>query len=366
MADVLYERMADTLTARIRHGDYKLKRFPGTRRLAEEFRVSHMVARQAVTKLVKDGVLARPNGRREPIPAKHGQTATKSIAFISPAYQSAWVEHLRRTLSYAAAAASIAVRPVEYVHWNDEIVFQAFRGFDGTFLVGNGDPMPPEVRERIVTENYRIVSGTIDLSELSIPSLVLFDDRGIDHLLEHLQSLGHRAIDCLNVQPHNENMLTRVADWRRLLNQRNLMGRLYDEPVQLYQRTIHQAYRVVQRMLAGRHFDSTALFCTTEEAAIGATRALREGGRRVPEDVSVVTISDIGFGQYVSPSLTAIDVPDLADVMEQCVDWLTNPRRKWTGDLAYHPAEPALRVGESTGPAPTFDRGIGSGSRGRS
>lgn len=46
MSDVLYERVAETVTPRIRYGDYKLKRFPGTRRLAEEFRVGHMVARR--------------------------------------------------------------------------------------------------------------------------------------------------------------------------------------------------------------------------------------------------------------------------------------------------------------------------------
>jgi DNA-binding LacI/PurR family transcriptional regulator len=43
--------------------------------------------------------------------------------------------------------------------------------------------------------------------------------------------------------------------------------------------------------------------------AIGAIRALREAGRRVPQDVSVVGYDDIPVAEYCDPPLTTIRQP---------------------------------------------------------
>ena len=45
------------------------------------------------------------------------------------------------------------------------------------------------------------------------------------------------------------------------------------------------------------------------EAAIGAIRALREAGKRVPEDVSVVGFDDIQSAAFQNPGLTTVRQP---------------------------------------------------------
>ena len=57
-----------------------------------------------------------------------------------------------------------------------------------------------------------------------------------------------------------------------------------------------------------------ALLCHNDDMAIGAMRALRELGRRVPEDVAVIGCDGIEDGEYQAPALATIVQP----VAEMC------------------------------------------------
>ena len=64
-------------------------------------------------------------------------------------------------------------------------------------------------------------------------------------------------------------------------------------------------YRATKALLsAGREF--TALFASADVMAIGAIRALRESGKRVPEDVSVIGMDGLPIGEYLIPQLTTV------------------------------------------------------------
>ena len=53
----------------------------------------------------------------------------------------------------------------------------------------------------------------------------------------------------------------------------------------------------------------TALFAAADVMAIGAIRALRDGGLRVPEDVSVVGFDGLRLGSYLVPQLSTVTQP---------------------------------------------------------
>ena len=64
-------------------------------------------------------------------------------------------------------------------------------------------------------------------------------------------------------------------------------------------------YRATKALLAaGSQF--TAIFAIADVMAIGAIRALRENGLRVPEDVSVMGVDGLPLGQYLVPQLSTI------------------------------------------------------------
>ena len=60
------------------------------------------------------------------------------------------------------------------------------------------------------------------------------------------------------------------------------------------------------KVLLERCPDLTAIFAVSDVTALGAMRALRDLGKRVPEDISVMGYDGIAIGQYSLPRLTTV------------------------------------------------------------
>jgi len=70
----------------------------------------------------------------------------------------------------------------------------------------------------------------------------------------------------------------------------------------------HGGLRATRRLL-DRGFEPTAVVCVNDFMALGALKALRQRGLRVPQDVSVVGCDNIGLSEFASPPLTTIHIP---------------------------------------------------------
>lgn len=69
---------------------------------------------------------------------------------------------------------------------------------------------------------------------------------------------------------------------------------------------IETGYAATQELLkSGRKF--SALYCISDDLAVGAMQAIRETGRSVPGDISVMGIGDSKVGRVVTPTLTTVD-----------------------------------------------------------
>jgi LacI family transcriptional regulator, repressor for deo operon, udp, cdd, tsx, nupC, and nupG len=106
--------------------------------------------------------------------------------------------------------------------------------------------------------------------------------------------------------------------------------------------------QVAMQELLARRPDLDAVFCFNDLLAIGALRALREAGRRVPEDVAVVGFDDVEDCLYTAPPLTSI-APDKDAIATTAVDLLV---RRMDGTAPAEPQEVfppfALAVRESS------------------
>ena len=68
-------------------------------------------------------------------------------------------------------------------------------------------------------------------------------------------------------------------------------------------------YELARQVLRGRRAP-TALFCGNDLMAVGAYFALKEAGRRIPQDVSVMGYDDQpDLASFVTPPLTTVRLP---------------------------------------------------------
>jgi LacI family repressor for deo operon, udp, cdd, tsx, nupC, and nupG len=134
------------------------------------------------------------------------------------------------------------------------------------------------------------------------------NDRGgvmeaTDHLIEvH----GRRRIAHLSGPRTSLSALDRIDGYRMSLGRHELVVR--EELVIESDYDTDAGERACRTLLAGGcEFD--AVVAANDDAAVGAIRALREAGRRVPEDVSVVGFDDGLLATVVTPSLTTVRQP---------------------------------------------------------
>jgi LacI family transcriptional regulator len=127
--------------------------------------------------------------------------------------------------------------------------------------------------------------------------------------IEHLVSLGHRQIAIIKGQAFSSDTEPR---WRAIRAAASRCGVSIDPQLVVQLQgdlpSPELGHGVTHELLA-RAKRFTAIFAFNDIAAFGAIRALREAGRRVPEDVSVVGFDDVQTAAYHTPGLTTVRQP---------------------------------------------------------
>jgi LacI family transcriptional regulator len=111
-------------------------------------------------------------------------------------------------------------------------------------------------------------------------------------------------------------------------------------------------YAAARRLLA-RDEPPTAIFAFNDISAIGASRAIRDFGLRVPEDVSIVGFDDIVSASFQNPALTTVHQP-LKKMGRMAAETLLKRISRLNAEAVPIPSvitvEPELVVRESTCP----------------
>lgn len=73
--------------------------------------------------------------------------------------------------------------------------------------------------------------------------------------------------------------------------------------------------------LLARGAQFTALVASNDDMAIGAARALHRAGKRIPQDVSLLSFDDIPMAWFFEPPLTTVHVP-VGEMIQHTLDKL--------------------------------------------
>lgn len=108
-------------------------------------------------------------------------------------------------------------------------------------------------------------------------------------------------------------------------------------------------YKMVQELI-NTHINFSAIVCGNDLIAIGAIKALKESGYKIPEDVAVSGFDDIYLAQFIEPTLTTVVQPSYemgasaAEVLIRAI----NLKNSGTEDIEVKEINTVLKVRESS------------------
>lgn len=133
-----------------------------------------------------------------------------------------------------------------------------------------------------------------------------------------LVELGHRRIFHLGFSDYSTG-LDRLAGYNRAMREEGLEPHVYEIPMREQdvprsgiptEHLVEPAYKVVKELWqVGSSQKPTAIFCFNDITAMGAYRALRELGVRVPADVSIISVDDLPTVQHFEVPFSTFALP---------------------------------------------------------
>lgn len=183
-------------------------------------------------------------------------------------------------------------------------------------LVLNVQPAPwmaPAIR------GSAIATVLYDTDVPGFDCVALDREKGSYEAVRHLLDGGRTRIALLGVGTESERGRGYIRAHEEAGNER---ADVLDKP---YGRNLYEyGYVQTKALLSTRPVDG--LYCVNDACAIGAMRALTEGGRRVPADVAVVGFDDIMAAPYSTPPLSTVRQPK-ERMAQRCVEFLLNRMR---------------------------------------
>lgn len=186
----------------------------------------------------------------------------------------------------------------------------------GIIVLANriGDPRIEEARRMSVP--MVLIPG--DPGHRTIPSVDGDNAEGVHLAVAHLAGLGHRRIAFMNGPMNSKYCLERISGFHRALQRQRL--RLEEKLIVPSDFTQQAGYAGMKRLLARKN-PPTAVIMINDYSALGALRAAKEGGLRVPEDVSIVGFGDVLVASMTEPPLTTVREP-FQEMGREAVDML--------------------------------------------
>lgn len=129
--------------------------------------------------------------------------------------------------------------------------------------------------------------------------------QGVFHALDYLSKCGHKDIGYLHSSAYIYNFEQRYLGFKVALVENGLDFKL--ESVIPLEPTIEGAYRDMKAYLK-ENKPPKALFADNDILAMGASRALKEEGYKLPDDVSIVGLDDMPYCTMMRPQLTSVQV----------------------------------------------------------
>jgi LacI family transcriptional regulator len=140
--------------------------------------------------------------------------------------------------------------------------------------------------------------------ELGVPSVVVNDYLGAFNATQHLIDQGCKRIAHIGGQQHVSIFRQRFKGYTDALKKNGFP--LNRELVKHGKVSIESGIACMQELLLLK-MPPDAVFAVEDFTALGAMQALKQAGRRIPQDTAIIGFANEAFGAYITPSLSTVD-----------------------------------------------------------
>lgn len=174
---------------------------------------------------------------------------------------------------------------------------------------------------------FSTVGAKPENMDKAIYSNIAVDDKiASKKLVSYLIDLGHKDIAVLTPEMGERTIgYQRLQGYIEALTEKKIKFRdklvcNVNQDLDLY--SMENGFVTTKKLIeSGTKF--TAIFAMSDSLAIGACRALKDAGYRIPEDISVAGYDGIDWGDYYVPRLTTLKQP-VEEMAKQTMQLLFN------------------------------------------
>ncbi|MBS4204320.1 LacI family DNA-binding transcriptional regulator [Lederbergia citrea] len=157
-----------------------------------------------------------------------------------------------------------------------------------------------------IASEYSVVMVNEFYENLNMP-IVSIDNRESGRMAtEHLIKLGHKKIAHISGPITHYQARERFSGYKKALTQEGL--ELNNELIVEGKYTLESGYENMMKILIPKK-DFTALFAANDAMAIGAMKAAKKLGYKIPRDLAIVGFDNIKMASIFEPELTTLAQP---------------------------------------------------------
>lgn len=177
--------------------------------------------------------------------------------------------------------------------------------FDG-IIVMSQSPNDDEFIAHVLREQIPAVVMNREIIGQKISTVLSDDSQGAYEITKYMLDCGHRDIAIIEGKPEFRSSTKRKQGF---ILAHNDAGIEFNEGFAVQGKyDVESGYHAMQKIL-GLKERPTAVFCSNDEMALGAMKAIKQENIIMPDSISLAGFDDMGFTAYLTPSLSTVMRP---------------------------------------------------------
>ena len=300
MSQPLYQKIVTDLKQQIDSGKLALNaQLPTEKELSEQYQVSRITSKRALTELEQAGLIYRVRGKgsfvKEPSTPKK---LAKRILFLLPFVNDLSLGNFNDGLTPAMQKKKIDVFMTHADFLNNRTADQLIQEFDGMIYYTNTADQHIELLFELYLKQFPVVLLDKKIHDFDFPAVLSDNLEGGRLATQALIDAGHQKIGYIfgEAQPP-QSTRQRYFGYLSCLKQNNIA---FHTALEDKQANIDALLEYCQQ------HQLTAIVCENDLVAIHAMRELRSAAIAVPGEIDVVGFDNIQAAALVDPPLTTI------------------------------------------------------------